>query len=623
MNKTRFAFLSAVIVSCTFFFSLCRADVLFVAPDGDDSNPGTESEPFRTIEKAQQAVRALRSAEAEEPVTVLLRGGTYRITKPPVFGPADGGDEKCAVTYAAYKSEKPVISGGRVISGWKERPDGTWSTTIPDVRNGTWRFRSLFVNGRRAVRCREPDSGFFRVKKAGKDKRTSFAFYEGDLKAYRDLDDVELVFIHDWSISRVPVASIDEKAGVLTVKHKIGGASSWSRMDWFEQHPRYYLENAASFLDAEGEWFLDTETGTLFYKPLKGETIASSTFVAPVASQLISVQGDPGGKPVRNLHFAHITCRHTRWSPPDGVYWGRQACTYWTLKTSKLKRRHEPADPAAVQFDLAEDCCFYDGEISHIGASGVWIGRSCRNCRVVESVIHDVGGNGIMIGEGQVRIVEGGPWWETAPGQAASNNTVSRNVVTSCGKLLFGAVGIWTGLADSTTIESNEVKQHPYTGVSIGWMWWNPRSRPSPRPTPCRKTVVRNNHIHHVMQVLSDGGGIYSLGVQPDSVLSGNVIHDIPRNAGRAESNGMFLDQGTGDFVIENNVIYNVQRSPLRFHKGWKNVVRNNILEVPKGVPVVRYNDTQKERIVLKENRLFEKMPAKIIEESLKNVGGK
>jgi len=185
-------------------------------------------------------------------------------------------------------------------------------------------------------------------------------------------------------------------------------------------------------------------------------------------------------------------------------------------------------------------------------------------------------------------------------------NIVKNNLIEHCGQELFGAVGVWVGLAGQTTISHNEIRHLPYTGVSVGWMWWDPRQRAEPRETPCRANMVIDNHIHHVMQVLSDGGGIYTLGLQPGSVLRGNVIHDILRNAGRAESNGMFLDQGSGDLLIEKNVIYNVDRSPLRFHKGWENLVRQNVLSVRKNVPAVRYNDTKAERIRLMNNTIIE-----------------
>jgi hypothetical protein len=105
------------------------------------------------------------------------------------------------------------------------------------------------------------------------------------------------------------------------------------------------------------------------------------------------------------------------------------------------------------------------------------------------------------------------------------------------------------------------------------------------------------------MQVLSDGGGIYTLGFQPDSILAGNHIHDIPLNAGRAESNGMFLDEGTKGFTIEDNFIHGTDKSPLRFHRADTNVVRNNYLIVPNsGVPMIRYNATPEANITKVDN---------------------
>ena len=105
------------------------------------------------------------------------------------------------------------------------------------------------------------------------------------------------------------------------------------------------------------------------------------------------------------------------------------------------------------------------------------------------------------------------------------------------------------------------------------------------------------------MQVLSDGGGIYTLGFQPDSVLAGNHIHHIPLNAGRAESNGMFLDEGTKGFTIENNFIHDTDKSPLRFHRADTNLVKENYLIVPNaGTPMIRYNNTPEAKITKIDN---------------------
>jgi len=95
------------------------------------------------------------------------------------------------------------------------------------------------------------------------------------------------------------------------------------------------------------------------------------------------------------------------------------------------------------------------------------------------------------------------------------------------------------------------------------------------------------------MNKLSDGGGIYSLGLQPGSRITKNLIHDVQVNAGSAESNGMFLDEGTKELLIENNIVYNIARSPLRFHKAHHpNIVRNNVLVCQDDIPPFRYNST-------------------------------
>ena len=176
-----------------------------------------------------------------------------------------------------------------------------------------------------------------------------------------------------------------------------------------------------------------------------------------------------------------------------------------------------------------------------------------------------------MIGEGQDRKVNGKSWWQETPEDVAIGNSVEDCKVTQCGARFYGAVGIWCGLSAETNIKDNHVYDLPYTGISVGWMW-------SPVPTPCRENSVDGNHIHDVMNVLSDGGGIYMLGLQPGSKLVNNRIHDVRINAGRAESNGMFLDEGATDVLVANNLIYNIAKSPFRFHRATTNLVKENYL---------------------------------------------
>jgi hypothetical protein len=168
--------------------------------------------------------------------------------------------------------------------------------------------------------------------------------------------------------------------------------------------------------------------------------------------------------------------------------------------------------------------------------------------------------------------------------------------VEKTGETLFGSIGIWVGITQKTAIDRNIIRQTPYTGISCGWQW-------DPEPTPARENRIRNNLIYNCMQTLSDGGGIYTLGFQPDSVIEGNIIHGIPHAAGRAESNGVFSDEGTKGFTIRGNVIYNTEQSSLRFHQAGKNVVQDNILSNKDDVPMIRYNSTPEENIEKIGNR--------------------
>jgi hypothetical protein len=226
-----------------------------------------------------------------------------------------------------------------------------------------------------------------------------------------------------------------------------------------------------------------------------------------------------------------------------------------------------------------------------MGGSGILLGSKSFNCTIEQSRIFDISGNGINIGEGRTRLVDGKPWWQSAPFEVATNNVVKNSLIRDCGKEYFGAVGIWCGLVSKTKIMNNEVTNLPYTGISIGWMW-------DSTATPCRENIITSNHIYNIMNMLSDGGGIYSLGLQPGSVISNNLIHDVKINAGRAESNGMFLDEGTRDVLVAENIIYNIAISPLRFHKAFNNIVKNNVLVCrDEETPPIRYNNTKEEDI--------------------------
>jgi hypothetical protein len=571
--------------------------VVHVSVDGDDTAAGTAAEPLQTLPAAQQRVREHLAQEPASNIVVTLHPGVYRLTEPLRFNPVDSPAEGHAVTWRAAEGAEVRISGGRVIDNWQRRDDGTFVARLPDVAAGDWSFRELFVGGQRRPRARHPNRGHARVAKVGEDRRTNFTFHPGDVPAALDgeLSDtpLELVFFHDWSSSRTPVASVDQQQRRLTTRGQVGASLRFFHMDNWEPDPRYYLENHPALLDAPGEWYLDTATGDLTYLPQEGETIDNLHAVAPVAEGLVLAQGEPDA-PVRGLIFQDLHFEHSAWLTPADGYAGVQATAH-----DRRDGRGWSFVPAALSFERSEQCQVVGGSVRRMGGAAIWFGSQCHGNRIAANLIDDVAGNGIMIGEDRSRQIDGKSWIQAAPDQAATANVIQDNLIQRVGVQFFGAVGIWVGMAADTNIRHNTIRQTPYTGISVGWLW-------NPDPTPCRGTLIEANHIHDVMRVLSDGGGIYTLGWQPGAVFRENLIHGVPVNLGRAESNGMFIDEGSKGLRIERNVIYDIDRSPLRFHRAEQNEVRQNTLVLPdEQTPVFRFNNTPAENIQATDNKVI------------------
>jgi len=560
---------------------------IHVAAGASDTGAGTAEKPVATLARARDLARAVIAKGLTEDLHVIVHGGVYRLAEPLTLGPEDGGTAEHAVIWQAADGQTPVVSGGRVIGGWKQDAE-VWRVTIPDVRAGAWAFNELFVGGERRPRARHPNKGFARVDTVLDDRR-SFTWKAGEFPALADPGEAQLLFLHDWSVTRVRIASMDAVSRTLKTADRIGGPAAFWRVGGFEPHPRFLVENHPALLDAPGEWYLDTKTGVLTYWPMPGETLGEVEIAAPVVPQLLVIRGEGAARPVRNLHVRGLLFEHALWMPPGGRYAGMQACFHWEgeARGEDTWGNRVPL-PAAVALEYAHGCSLTACGLRHLGGSGAWIGRGCHGCALVGCTVDDVAGNGVMVGDEK----------SAAPPETATGNRVENCRIERCGRRFFGAVGVWVGMAAETVLTRCEIAHHPYSGVSVGWRW-------NPTPSPCRANLVTANHIHHCMLTLSDGGGIYTLGRQPGTRLAGNHIHDIPVNAGRAESNGMFLDEGTADIVIEGNLIHDTVRSPLRFHKAERNLVRGNIVTLGDGVPLVRYNRTPEKHIILEANTVI------------------
>ena len=554
----------------------------YVAPDGEDTNPGTEAAPFASPARARDAVRALVADGLAKDVTVLVRGGTYVLDEPLAFGPEDSGTAEYRITYAAYPGERPVISGGRAVSGWTKAEGGKWTVELPEVKSGSWQFRQLFSGGKRLPRARFPNGrGLLRVESVSPDVK-QIVLDEASGMGSLAGKDAELVMYQNWSISRAAIVDTDGRT--VSVANPMGWIGHGAATTASPGKP-CYIEHAPEFVDEPGEWRLDRKTGVLTYMAAEEEDPNEGQFVAPRLERLLVVNGRADA-PVQNLHFTGLSLEHAAWRLPDFGYLGIQAGHHGTTMS-------EPACvlPVTIEFAYAEDCGLERCRVAHVGATGIGLGAGCRRTTIAGCEVTDIGGNGIMVGwrgKAQSHRVElagdeslSGDWRD--PRDVPTGNAITNCVIRNCGAVNHGCVGIYDGFCAETRIAHNLVTDMPYTGISIGFRW-------NTSETSQRGTICEYNHVHDVMKMLADGGCIYTLGYQPGTVLRGNLLHHVHRSAfahGGAPNNGVFFDQGSKGYLVEGNIIYDTSGEPIRFNQTDRDNMtwQNNSFGVPPGDP--------------------------------------
>ncbi|TMM35673.1 MAG: hypothetical protein E6F99_18845 [Actinobacteria bacterium] len=424
---------------------------VFVSPSGKDSNPGTQSAPVKTVQRAQQLVRALNDNMSAD-VTVVLADGFYRLTSPLTLSSADSGTNGHNIVWTADNGARPVFAGSVQLTGWTRMSTGS-PIFVAQAPSGL-ATRQLYVNGTRADRAHGalPNSLSGQNSTGYSGGGTTMAGWRNPSGAKPQLEFVYRGGLGAWTEPRCPVASIS--GGKVTMAQPCW-SNSTTRACCFADGRAYNLvgrasiteqptqvENAFQFLSAgtPGQWFLDQGSSKVYYVPRSGENMATADVEAPVLEKLVTGSG------VNHVVFNGIQFSYATWLGPDtGTGFSEIQANYQVTGSDGAARQAlcdvAPATqkgtcpyaawtqaPANVSLTSDQNVQFTNDAFVHLGAAGLGLGDGTQNALVKGNVFTDISGSGIQLGNVDMPTATGAAQTLKHPGRVPRRHRHRRRV---------------------------------------------------------------------------------------------------------------------------------------------------------------------------------------------------
>jgi hypothetical protein len=559
---------------------IASAADFYVSPDGEDANPGTIDRPFATLQRARDAVRAAKK-ETPASFTVYLRGGSYYLREPLLLEAQDSGWNQQPVIYAAFKEERPLISGGvKLDVAWKPYKDGIMMAQLPPDQLV---IDQLFVNGERRHMARypdfNPDAKFF-----GGTSREAIA--PNRVKGWSHPVGGYLHALHEsmWGSKHYRIVGVDEKGSLKLQggwqENRGGGFDPFFRGGYHRDY--LFVENIFEELNAPGEWYLDGKTATLYLKPKPGVDLSNAEIIAAGLTELLVLKGSRD-RPVRHIAVRGIRFKHTKrvfMEPYERLLRGD-----WSI-----------ARLAAVRFEGAEDCLIRDCTFEDLGGNGVFISRynrrvdvtGCKFARLGESAVCLVGDVGAVrtpaieatrtLPQDEIDLTPG-PQTPDYPAKCRVHN----NLMRESGIVGKQTAGVIISMSEEITVSHNTIYNIPRAAICINDGCWGGH-------------VIEFNDAFNTVRESGDHGPFNSWGrdrywkssynpgrdyepfAKERSLLDNWKVTHIRNNRFShpgGHSWGIDLDDGSTNYRVYNNLCLGMG---VKLREGFFRRVENNII---------------------------------------------
>lgn len=557
---------------------------LYVATHGNDAwtgklpvpNAPRSDGPLATLGRAQQLVRELKVQQPGQAITVQVRGGKYFLEDTLVLGPDDSGSQEAVITYAAYPGEKPILSGGRRVTGWKPYKAKILKAELPGAKGGKWKFRQLFLNGERQIRARWPKFdpqnplyGGWAYMEGPADGKSADAFiYKSGTFPHHwakpTQGEVNLLpgVGSGWYNDIIPIKVVDEKRRLIELTHEFRqlNIAPWYLWESFRPDNRFVVENLLEDLTKPGEWCLDSEEGTVYFWPPEG-SLGESEMVAPYLDCLIRLKG---------ASFITITgFTFTETMGGDATHRGGLEGYGAMFPPQGWKYCGE-----AVHLEDTERCRVEGNHFRAVGGNGVYLSSANLHDVIRGNEFSKVGANGICL----LGTRERNP----------KSTKVEDNHIHHCGVINQYVAGVFLGLSEMNVVGHNSIHHMPHHAINLGNRGYG-------------RNIVEYNEIRYVCLQLFDTGAINSwmedpgLDMEKRAERCGHIIrHNLIADTGpnyeefvknpksapdrRTGIRGIYMDTNTSNDVIYSNVIIRSGGWGFHLQNGKNNVIENNII---------------------------------------------